>query len=960
MPDVRFIEIMHLESPISILISETAESPTQYNMQFFKIKHNMKSYCPHDQLCHAVKLFFAAAILCLTINTSKAQCPVMGDLTGMTGIYQACPGNTQSYSVTPVSGAISYTWTLPPGATISGQNPFTTTLTTVTVDFGTAFNPPGNICVIASNGCSFKGPLCKTITGTGAPSSASAISGPFSACPGNVLNYSVASIPNRTYNWTAPAGAVISSGQGTNSVNVTFNAGFTAQGDLCVTVNNGCASSLPRCMTIIRNIPPTPGPVSGPVVVCGGQSVVYTVPSHPSVTNYVWTAPAGCTITGQGTTQVTITFPAGYIYGNVNVQYANGCVISTVRSLAVRSVPATPLPVAGMHAGLCNGSTSYSIPYVPGTTSYTWSITGGASITAGQGSDTVTASFPLNYNTGKICVYASNICGSGTPRCLNLKREIEILTEPTNQQSCENSSSVFSVAAMGLNLNYQWRKNGTALINGANISGATSPVLSITSLTSADNGNYDVLITNSCSPNKTSSLANLTVNTRPQTPAAIAGGTSVTCPGTNNVIYSIPSQPDAYSYQWSVTNGASIASGQGSNLITVNFGNTNNSGYYISVKAVNQCGISIDSSSVWTRYSVSTPSFVQGPVKVCQGQTGVDYSVQNVAGAITYSWLAPAGASIASGQGTNSVTVNFSQAFNGGTLSVTASNQCYTTAPKNLPIALDIPATPASITGSSYSACNTTLNHSVPAVNGAVSYTWSIPVGATIMNGAGTNSVDIAYTSIPAGSQLCVSANSSCNSSTPRCMVIKSVPVTPPSITSNTAVICRNQTGVIFTAPALSGPSTMYNWIVPSGSTIVSGQNTNSINVTMGVTNGNVGVTAVNACGSSGTRTYLVSMNCRLAENNNADNSKPIAGHNVTVFPNPAQSISTITFDSESESQYAIELVDMLGNIVYKEGGISKPGINKHEINLRQLPKGVYLVALKQINTVRHLKLQVK
>src|SRR6185369_5068685 len=48
----------------------------------------------------------------------------------------------------------------------------------------------------------------------------------------------------------------------------------------------------------------------------------------------------------------------------------------------------------------------------------------------------------------------------------------------------------------GANLTYQWRKNGKNLPNGGNISGATSPTLSIGSFSDADLGIYSVAVFN--------------------------------------------------------------------------------------------------------------------------------------------------------------------------------------------------------------------------------------------------------------------------------------------------------------------------------------------------------------------------------------------------------------------------------------------------------------------------------
>lgn len=69
-------------------------------------------------------------------------------------------------------------------------------------------------------------------------------------------------------------------------------------------------------------------------------------------------------------------------------------------------------------------------------------------------------------------------------------------------------------------------------------------------------------------------------------------------------------------------------------------------------------------------YDGSFKYAVTGDSKVYQNETSKTYSVNAIAGA-TYNWTVPAGATIASGQGTNSITVNWGTS--GGDVSVTAT-----------------------------------------------------------------------------------------------------------------------------------------------------------------------------------------------------------------------------------------------------------------------------------------------
>ncbi len=72
---------------------------------------------------------------------------------------------------------------------------------------------------------------------------------------------------------------------------------------------------------------------------------------------------------------------------------------------------------------------------------------------------------------------------------------------------------------------------------------------------------------------------------------------------------------------------------------------------------------------------------------------------------------------------------------------------------------------------------------------------------------------------------------------------------TPGAITGN-ATPCQNATGEVYSITAVTG-ATGYNWTVPNGASITAGQGTTSITVTFGTTDGNVCVSANNACGAS-------------------------------------------------------------------------------------------------------------
>ena len=72
-----------------------------------------------------------------------------------------------------------------------------------------------------------------------------------------------------------------------------------------------------------------------------------------------------------------------------------------------------------------------------------------------------------------------------------------ITTQPVDKNVNQTSNAVFSVMATGTPApSYQWRKNGVNLVNGGNVSGATSASLAVSGVLNADEGSYSVMVTN--------------------------------------------------------------------------------------------------------------------------------------------------------------------------------------------------------------------------------------------------------------------------------------------------------------------------------------------------------------------------------------------------------------------------------------------------------------------------------
>jgi hypothetical protein len=86
-----------------------------------------------------------------------------------------------------------------------------------------------------------------------------------------------------------------------------------------------------------------------------------------------------------------------------------------------------------------------------------------------------------------------------------------IVSNPTPKVLYAGRTATFTATAAGTSpLHYLWRKGSSDLANGGNISGASSPTLTIANLAAADAGNYSLVVSNDAGA-VTSSSASLTV-----------------------------------------------------------------------------------------------------------------------------------------------------------------------------------------------------------------------------------------------------------------------------------------------------------------------------------------------------------------------------------------------------------------------------------------------------------------
>ncbi|HMT30170.1 MAG TPA: T9SS type A sorting domain-containing protein, partial [Bacteroidia bacterium] len=354
----------------------------------------------------------------------------------------------------------------------------------------------------------------------------------------------------------------------------------------------------------------------------------------------------------------------------------------------------------------------------------------------------------------EICVSAANACGQTNTNCKYIRGALSTPAPIAGSTvACPSTSGTYSTNAVTGATSYVW--TGT---NGITFTGSG---LSVTANFPAGFSSGSICVSGQlpCGYTGPSRCINVTNGT------PLLGnmsGTFTVCPGAIGVSFSVPPSPGANTYNWVLPTGATLVNGTGTNAITVDFGPTFNGGN-ICVTAQSICGItSLPRCRTIGSNKPATPGNIIGAVNGVCGQT-ITYSIPAVSGATSYTWTAPAGATLTSLNGTNSIDVTYSNSFTTGNLCVTANNGCGSSTPRCV-LAKATPATPGSIGGPAViCAFESGDVYSVATVFGASGYVWTVPSGATIQSGQGTNSILVDWGAN--GGTITVTASGPCGNS---------------------------------------------------------------------------------------------------------------------------------------------------------------------------------------------------
>ncbi|MCX6247914.1 MAG: hypothetical protein NTW10_09285, partial [Bacteroidetes bacterium] len=540
-----------------------------------------------------------------------------------------------------------------------------------------------------------------------------------------------------TYGTTVPG--VPSPVTGNTATNVSavltgLLANTTYHYQVCGTNANG--SSCGSDMTFSTNCPIAgpAGPITGPTQVCqGGSGYVYSV-TIPNATGYVWTLPVGGTITaGANTNTITVSYAANASPGYVFVYGTAACGNGAPSQLGIAmNPPATPT-ITGL-ASVCVGATGVTYSTQTGMSAYAWTVSAGGSVTAGSGTSVITVTWStvgaktvtVNYNTPAGCAALTPTVYNVTVNAL----PVPTITGPN--PACNNNPGLVYSTQTGMT-GYTWSISAGGSITAG--SGTSSITVTWTG-TGAQNVSVNYINASGCTA-ASATVYPVTVNASPV--PTITGATNLCI---NSGYYDYTTQSGMTGYTWTISSGGVINYGSGTNVITVSW--TVAGAQWVKVNFTNPGGCQAANPTqmnVTVNPMPGAAGTITGTGTVCAGANGIAYSVGAITGAANYIWTLPAGATVASGANTNSITVDFGASAVSGNITVYGNNSCGNGA-TSPPFAVTVNALPANagaITGPA-TVCQGAAGvaYTVPAISGATGYSWTVPTGATITSGGNT------------------------------------------------------------------------------------------------------------------------------------------------------------------------------------------------------------------------------
>ncbi|MGN6566639.1 MAG: T9SS type A sorting domain-containing protein [Flavipsychrobacter sp.] len=590
-----------------------------------------------------------------------------------------CAGSNTSFNTTASGSGLTYQWQVNTGSgftnvTDGGVYSGATT-STLSITGATAAMNGYIYQVVVSGTCAPSVTSTTAMLTVQTPPNITVAPTDQNVCPGSDATFSVTATGTAlTYQWQVNTGSGFTNIPSANSVSYTVT-GATAGKDgyqYRVVISGTCTPTVTSAAATLH-INTLPGITVQPpttMTACEGSTFSISLTGSGTGVSYQWQENAGSgfsnitnggVYSGATTASLTITGVTatmnGYVYRAIVSGTCSPAVTSGNTTITVNTAPVVTTQPA--NDTLCAGGTaSFSVAASgTGPLTYQWQIFNGTSWSnipaiapfSGTTSATMTiAGVIAAYNGDQFrCVVSGGCTPAATSNTavLVVNTAPSIISQPSNATVCAGTTATFGVVAAGTALTYQWQVNtGSGFTS---ITGAVSSTLNVASVTTAMNGyQYRVIVSGTCAPSVTSTVATLNVNTAPVITSNPANTTA--CVG-STATFSVGATGAGLTYQWQIynfsigsfVNMTNTAPYSGVNTATLTISPVSTAVNFTYYRCVVTGTCTPSATSNYAMLSVSTPpSIVTQPpstIAACTG-TNVNISVGATGTGLTYQW----------------------------------------------------------------------------------------------------------------------------------------------------------------------------------------------------------------------------------------------------------------------------------------------------------------------------------
>ncbi len=835
-----------------------------------------------------------------------------------------CNSGTVVLGATSVTGTINW-WDSPTGGTLLGTGPsYTTPVISSTTTY--YVDATLNSCTTVNR----TGVVATVNLSPAAPSSP--VASPSSMCSGSSSTLSATINIGQTVDWFStscgvdPVSSVVTPGTTTTYYAMTED------------LNTGCLST--TCVNVTINVTPA---LAAPVFTLGATStrcigagsLNYTATSANS-TGITYDLDATSLAAGNTINSNTgdVTYDAAWTGTSIITATAQGCggPLSSTHTVTITPVIGMPIFLSGGTSTVCIGSPPVTYTAISaGSTGETYYLDA-ASTAAGNSIDASTGEVTFNPTWTGSMVITVVATGCGGPKVskhtvsVMPNVDVPVFSSGATSSICQGSSNTIYTATATYSTGITYSLDATSLAAGNTIDTLTGTVTWDPSWS----GSTTITASAAGCSGPTTATHVVTINT---TTIPVFAGTTQVCEGVTGNLYSV--QTGMTNYIWTVSTGGTITSGgtTSDNTATITWNTSGIQTVNVSFTNGNSC---TSTTTDTVHVDPLNVAVIAGSSVVCVNSTGNVYATQP--GMTNYIWNVSSGGTITSGGTTTSDTIVITWNTTGNqTVSVnyTNSSGCEAINPTVYAVAVDtLPVAAGNITGPA-SICQgaTGVVFTVSPILNSTGYTWTLPVGATIVSGANTNSITVDFSGSASSGSVSVQGTNLCGNGD----VSSLLNITLNSIPSNPVITLSGDT---LTSNSPTGNQWYQNGILIIGATsqtYVASSTGHYWDV----------VTVSNCVSDTSNHIYIVITGVHGYSQEN----------NVDIFPNPNNGSFTMLMNFSNEGTYNLSVFNVVGMKVYELSNFYINGQTKKNIDLGSVPAGVYNLVIENngFKTIRKI-----